>query len=551
MTENIKRLIKIARNVPRFYAFQIMLLLLAFLITLNVLIEPLFLKELIDKVIPAGNKSLLLKFVILLLGLYIIRQILDMTFYYIQTLFESKIYTSIQRELLKKAISLKYRYFLGKQKGDIITLLNEDIHVIEEFLSNSFVMAVRRMIYLLVAAGFLLYLNLKITLLALPLTLVVPILLKIYNRKITEQSAALRKSVAEIMNLIQDFVQYIFAVLALRIRNWVLKEHEERSKKYIRSNVKLYLFQAKGGILAEFLVRIVQVVIVFGLGGLDVINKKWTLGSLIAYYTYIKMLQPQVVGLFNLGLSISSISASIGKIYEFLSMPVGTNEKVKVAIDKESVLRIENVSFKTGDRYILKEMNLLIEKGEKVLLRGPTGAGKSTLIALILGVYEPSEGTVKLFGVEPSRIPDEVFQHHVGFVPQEPVLFETSLLENILVGREYSQGRIEKVLSMVRLSGLIERLPWGLDSIIGKHNIKLSGGEVQRIMLARALYSDPDFLVLDEATAHLDKNTESGILLELLKTDMTILLVSHKEDLLREFKWDKVIEIFNKAVKVV
>ncbi|GEM_PF-5344847 len=551
--KEIKKLFYISRLVPGFYLYQSVLLFFAFLITLSTLIEPVFIKELIDKVIPSKNGAMLLKFVVLLLFLYLLRQVFDSIFYYIQTHLEGKLYTRIQHVLLEKATHLPYRYFLKKQKGDMLTLLNEDIHIIENFLSNLVVISIRRAIYLVVAVVFLVYLNLKITIIAIPLTFLVPVLLKIYNKKIKEQSKLLRESITSIMNLIQDFVNHLSLILAWRIRNLILKEHKNRGNKYVDLNVKLYLFRAKGGILAEFVVRIVEVLIVFGLGGYDVIKGRWTLGSLIAYYTYVKMLQPQVVGLFNLGLSISSISASINKIHDFLIIRTDSElrHKKTATIESNVIVKAEHLKFVVDNRCILNDASMVIKRGEKVLLKGQTGAGKSTLIYLILGLYSPTSGRIRLFGEEPMLLDDKVFQYSIGFVPQEPVLFETSILNNIVMGRDYNEEWVEEVLKIVSIYDAVIKLPAGLNSVVGKDDIKLSGGEIQRLALARALYTEPEFLILDEGTAHLDSKTEREILNRILSKERTILFVSHRVNVEQDYEWDRIYRVHNKVLEEV
>ena len=405
-------------------------------------------------------------------------------------------------------------------------------------------LAVRRILFLLIAAFFLFKLNYVLTLIALPLSFFVPVLLKIYNKKLTKESSSFRDAATSIMSLLQDFINRVHDIFAIRLFDFILKRHEKLAEEYTKSNVNLYTYQAKGGMLAEMLVRFLQVIIVFGLGGLYVIKEKWTLGSLIAYYTYIKMLQPQVVGLFNLGLSLSKISSSVNKLYEFLYLPAeGEPCKEEITKPDTGAVELTNVTVKSKDRTIIKNFTIKINQGEKLLITGITGSGKSTLLGVILGIVKPAEGKVLLQGKNPQCIKDGDFLKRVGYVPQDIGLFETTILENILVGRKKDDNKLKNALRKACLEDTIKNLPKGMESMVAKDHIKLSGGEIQRILIARAIYDDPPLFILDEATSHLDRETERKILKNILKDDKTVIMVSHKHNLQNEYKWDKGVDL--------
>ncbi len=542
----MKNLLSISKNIRKFWLYQTAIIILALLLTVTVLIEPMFFKILIDRVIPSGSVHYLILFVLAFMGVFILRQFLDFLTYYTQVVFESRIYTDIQESILKKAFSLPYSKFVNLKKGDLMGILNDDIHIIENFLSNSLMLAVRRIFYFVISAAFLLYLNWKLTLVVLPFSLFVPILLKAFNRKVKLQSRIFRKSMGRILSIINDFVNHLREVLSMRLDRWFLELHRKASEDYRKSNAKLYEFQSRGGVFAELMIRGIEVILVLGLGGYMVMEKIWTLGSLVAYLTYINMLQPQIVGLFNLGLSLNKISSSVDKIYQFLSeKEKRTSRRVSKVDDK--IIQVRNVTLKAGDKVILDNVTFEVERGEKILIKGQTGAGKSSLILLILGTYLPAAGNVRLFGVEPGEMDNNEFMEKVGYVPQNVPLFSVSIKDNILIGRDYDDELWNRAIRISRVSEFIDKLSKGALSIVGEDNVNLSGGEIQRIGIARAIYSKPKLLIMDEPVSHLDEKTGRKVLDEIFRSVETLVISSHTP-LENRYRWDRIYFVENGRV---
>ncbi len=534
----MRNLLSISRNIKKFWQYQIAITTLALLLTLTVLMEPMFFKVLIDKVIPGGSVHYLILFVLAFMGVFILRQVLDFLTYYTQVVFESRIYTDIQESILSKAFSMPYSRFVNLKKGDLMGILNDDIHIIENFLSNSLMLAVRRIFYFVISAAFLLYLNWRLTLVVLPLSLFVPILLKAFNKKVKLQSRIFRKSMGKILSVINDFVNHIREVLSMRLERWFLELHKRASEDYRKSNAKLYEYQSRGGVLAELTIRGIEVILVLGWGGYMVMEGNWTLGSLVAYLTYINMLQPQIVGLFNLGLSLNKISSSVDKIYQFLyEKEKRTARRFSGANGK--IIHVKNVTLKAGGKIILDNVTFEVAKGEKILIKGQTGSGKSSLLLLILGTYFPESGTVKLFSVSPDEIENEDFMCRIGYVPQNVPLFSVSIRENILIGREYDDEKWKRAIRISRVDEFIYTLNRGALSVVGEDGVNLSGGEIQRIGIARAIYSKPELLIMDEPLSQLDENTGNKVMDEIFESIETLVVSSHTP-LESRYRWDRI-----------
>ncbi len=215
-----------------------------------------------------------------------------------------------------------------------------------------------------------------------------------------------------------------------------------------------------------------------------------------------------------------------------------TAQNGKLKFNKlNTIISLENVNFKYGSKNILTNLNLEIKKGEKIAFVGRSGAGKTTIVDLILGLYHADDGKVLIDGVDIKELDIESFRKRIGYVPQDPVLFNRSLRENLLWANESLSD--EEIINICRMSGaheFVTNLPQGLDTLMGERGTKLSGGERQRIALSRALARKPDLLILDEATSALDSHSEKLIqeAIENLGQETTVIIIAHRLSTIRK-----------------
>ncbi|MBR7096843.1 MAG: ABC transporter ATP-binding protein [Alistipes sp.] len=221
-----------------------------------------------------------------------------------------------------------------------------------------------------------------------------------------------------------------------------------------------------------------------------------------------------------------------------------SNDKMEIDNSSERIhlhqqMEVRNISFRytKNAQSVIEDFSLTIKQGERIGLRGASGAGKSTLMNLLLGLYAPDKGEILIDGIKLDQTTRRKWQNSVGYVPQSVFLLDSTLLENIALGvpsEEIDRKRVMEVLKMASLTEFVERLPDGLDSSIGEAGCRVSGGERQRIGIARALYKRPDILFFDEATSSLDRTTEQSInssIEELSRNNrnITIVAIAHRE----------------------
>ena len=246
--------------------------------------------------------------------------------------------------------------------------------------------------------------------------------------------------------------------------------------------------------------------------------------------------------------------ASIQNVLDLLTLPVNLQKKIKSKDSKfyfQTFLKINNLVYKypNTDKVILKNLNFYLKKGECIGIVGTSGSGKSTFIDLIMGLLTPLEGQIEVDGrdINKQKIIKE-WQQQISHVPQNIFLADCSILENITLGiqnKKVNLKHVQKVLEIARLKDFVDDLPFGLDTKVGEKGVKISGGQKQRLGLARALYKDTPILILDEATSALDEKNEKLIIDSILndRQKKTIIMISHRKQTLQ--KCDKVYEINN------
>lgn len=259
-----------------------------------------------------------------------------------------------------------------------------------------------------------------------------------------------------------------------------------------------------------------------------------TIGQMIAVFGYLWFMMGPVQEVLNIQYSFYSTKAALGRINELLNLP---NEPQYPHLenpftDKHAVsVQIDNIKFAYGDGpYVLDGVNLSIRAGEKVALVGASGGGKSTLVQVLLGLYPPLFGEIKFDGVPVSRIGMEVVREHVACVLQHPALFNDTVRMNLTLGRGVPDAALWRVLEVAQIKDVVQKMPRGLDSLIGVNGIRLSGGQRQRIAIARMALTNPQLVILDEATSALDAETEAKLHTALgdYLTGRTIIIVAHR-----------------------
>ena len=367
---------------------------------------------------------------------------------------------------------------------------------------------------------------------------------KIKSRSVLKKGQNINLNQNIIIDTFESTVGYLQEVLVYNLRNFFLKTLTKVSKEIAISSSEIRSIGMTPRIYLETFLIISVVLLVYFL---NLTERSLLLNiSYLAVLTYgAQKCLPLINSIYNLSISFKSSTPTVLSFLKILD-----NEKLDFKTESDSLellefdreINLEKVFFQYNKSLppVLNNLNLIIKKGEKIAIKGKTGTGKSTLINLILGLIEPTQGKLLIDGGEINSTNKKNWQKNIAIVPQIVFLNNTSILENIALGENFNEINFEKVKNSAKISCIsefIESLPNKYKEKVGEKGIRLSGGQKQRIGLARALYRDPNVLVLDEPSNALDLKTENQVMEKLtsLSKKVTIIMISHSDNSLKFF----------------
>ncbi|NYZ79623.1 ABC transporter ATP-binding protein, partial [Candidatus Micrarchaeota archaeon] len=364
---------------------------------------------------------------------------------------------------------------------------------------------------------------------------IIPIVIiqKYYGRLIRKKYKSIRVSAADFLSFLQEKLSMIMLTKVFTREDYELTREKAKAKSLIKKELELTMTQS---IMTATIAVITFAVMLFILwyGGVKVIAGAMTIGTLIAIYTYILQMFGPLETLVDINVSLQTTMVSVNRVFSFLDKKSEVIEKADAVELKNArgSIEFDNVFFTYGGRgRCIENVSLKIKPGERVAIVGPTGAGKTTLGSLITRLYDPQDGSVKIDGKDVRDLKIKSLRKNIGVVSQNTALFHTSIRENIAYGKPRSSKH--EIIEAAKIAGIhdfIEKLPRGYETSVGERGAELSGGEAQRLAIARAALKNPAIIILDEATSSLDLETERRIQenLEKLTAGKTTIIITHR-----------------------
>jgi len=437
---------------------------------------------------------------------------------------------------------LPLSYFQHTKTGDLMSRLTNDVQAVRELMGFGSLAIVDAIVVIVFSLSLMITIDPWLTLwsmLAMPLITVV---VRFFGRHIFTWSRDRQQQLSVMSTYVQENLSGIRVVQAYAQENNQLAGFDAISSDYRRKTMWLATLWGIFWPLMQVLAGIAATVVLW-LGGRQVLQGTMTLGEFVAFNGYLGMLTWPLMAVGYVANQYQRGTAALSRLVEVLDAPVSARHRVLPSHDgsgpMEGSIELRNLSFSydADSVPVLNHINLKIPAGTKCGIIGETGSGKSSLVHLILRLFEPPDGTVFIDGVDVKQIPLRRLQDDIGFVSQDIFLFSGTVRENILLGAENGgQASVEAAAHVAQLLPAIREFSRQFETVIGERGVRLSGGQKQRAALARAIIKNPPILILDDAFSSVDVETEEQILAELKKfmQGRTTLLISHRISTVRE-----------------
>jgi ATP-binding cassette subfamily B protein len=565
----IRRVLGYARP----YKFRLIGILLVITATSGLhLLNPLIFREMIDRTIPAGNLQRLVLLAVALLMVALSNGVLNVINRRLSSsvgegvIYDQRValYTHLQR--------MSLRFYTNTRVGELMSRLNNDVIGAQNAVSNTLVSIVSNIVQVVAVLAVMLALEWRLTLISLAIApFFILIIRKLSNklrdivRNQLEANASMNAMMNETLNIGGVLLVKLFGRQQMEIERFGQRAGAVRNNGIKRTQLGS-IFMAISGLLAA-----VGTALVYGLGGYFVIKDFISIGTVVAFSAYLGNLYGTIQSLANAPVDFASSIVSFERVFEVIDLPAEVSEKPgAVALnDVKGNISFDQVTFmyQAGDKSFLsdvhrygsidnvtavlsdtekehdedkrsqarenalEDVDFQVKAGQLVALVGPSGAGKTTLTYLIPRLYDPTSGSIRIDDIDIRDVTLESLTHQIGMVTQETHLFHDTIRTNLVYSKlDASEDEIEEACRAANIHDFIAELPDGYDTVVGERGYRLSGGEKQRLSIARVILKDPRILVLDEATSSLDSESEA-LIQDALKRVMkgrTSIVIAHR-----------------------
>ncbi|WP_254070370.1 ABC transporter transmembrane domain-containing protein [Acidisphaera sp. L21] len=492
-------------------------------------------RRLIDGGFSAGSEARLNSAALVMVGVVAGLAIATFIRFYLISWLGERVAADLRRELFERVISLSPAFFETARTGDTLTRLTSDISVLQALIGSAISLWLRSAILMLGAFGMLLVTSPK---LAGLIVLVIPFVvgpLVLFGRRERRLSRVAQDRVADLGAYAEETINALRTVQAFT--------HEPVDRSRFAADAERSVATALRRIRTRAMLLFSVILLGFGaivfalwVGGRDVITGSMSSGDLSAFMFYAVLLASSGAQMSEVWGELQRAGGAADRLRELLNERPTITAPARPALLPARVagrVTFDTVSFRYPARpetSALVDFTLDVAPGETVALVGPSGAGKTTVLQLLLRFYDPESGVIRLDGVDVRSVAPGDLRGQLGLVPQDPVIFSTSAMENIRYGRPDATAAEIRAAAHAAHADFLDALPQGFDTFLGEKGVRLSGGQRQRIAIARAILRDPPVLLLDEATSALDAESERAVqeALATLSRDRTTIVIAHR-----------------------
>lgn len=486
-----------------------------------------------DEILVKKNEKMLVLLPLAIVGIYLVNVVVRFANAYMARVANERIMRDIREKLFDHYLGLSSSFFNESSVGKLISRVTNDVFYVSQGTIN-LVNLIRDAVTFVALSVYAIKLNAKL----LGITLVVaPALTWLGKRSATLMKGyALKMQEANgwVYSSLQEAFSGFKVVKAFSLEKMAFRRFKEKNDDFVVYALKAARVEEIGGPTVE-LMSAVAIALILYVGGRDVIHGRLSPGDLLAFFTCFGLMINPVRNLNDVNMKLSQAGASADRIDETLSIRSDIQES-PTARDLQTFndsIEFKGVSFRYSAElpWIFRDLNFTVKRGQTIAIVGGSGQGKSTIVNLVPRFYDPVEGKVLIDGKDIHGLTLKSLRSQIGVVTQDVFLFNDTILSNVAAGRPgATKAEVMEALKAAQATSFLEKLPQGIDTVVGDRGQKLSGGERQRISIARAILRNSPILVLDEATSSLDSESEKAVqvALEKLMQGRTTLVIAHR-----------------------
>ena len=494
---------------------------------------PWIIKDMVDQVLKEKNTEMLNYIVISIIVVFIIRGIAFYGQSYLMNYVGQRVIIDIRKAVFEKLQRLSLDFYDKNKTGTIMSYVTNDVNALQSAMVENVVEMVTESVILIASIVMMIYLDWRLFLVTFSTFPVVLLFIDQFGKRIRKSGSRIQEATADITSVLQETVSSARVIKSFVREEYEINRFDKENMNNFRANMKYAQLSATLTPTIEF-VAAVGVTIILWYGGNSVIDGTITAGSLVAFLTYAVNISNPIKRLSRVIGNIQRAMAAAQRVFDVLDLPetIKNLPEAKALPTVKGQVSFNNVSFSYNPgEQVLNNVSFSVKPGEMIAFVGPSGAGKSTVASLLPRFYDVTDGSITIDGHDIRHVTLDSLREQVGIVPQETVLFNGSVYDNILYGRlDATKEEVEAAAKAANAHNFIMELPNGYQTMLGDRGVNISGGQRQRISIARAILKNPQILILDEATSALDTESERVVqeALDRLMIGRTSFVIAHR-----------------------
>lgn len=494
---------------------------------------PWIIKDMIDEVLADKNGTMLNWIAASIIAIFFVRGLFWYGQNYLMSYVGQSVIIDIRAAVFKKLQRLSVSFYDKNKTGTIMSYVTNDVNALQSAMVENTIEMITEGFILIGSVVAMIYLDWRLTLFTVCTFPVVLWFMEFFGKKIRKTGGRIQECTADITSVLQESVASARVIKSFVREDYEVDRFDVENRANFRANMKNAQLMATLTPVVE-LVAAIGVTMIIWYGGNNVINGTITAGSLVAFLTYAVNISNPIKRLTRVIGNIQKALAAAQRVFMIIDMPeeIAESRDAKQLPEVSGKVEFQNVSFAYDDKgNVITDLSFSVKPGEVIAIVGPSGAGKSTIANLLPRFYDVNKGDIKIDGHSVREVTLDSLREQVGIVPQETMLFNGSVYNNILYGRlDATKEEIEAAAKAANAHDFIMQLTDGYETKLGDRGVNLSGGQRQRIAIARAILKNPRILILDEATSALDTESERVVqeALDRLMVGRTSFVIAHR-----------------------